>query len=109
MTVDLAQMSVINGLIKRQGQAITIINQAVQRSNGQRTKRHPESCDCFHCRNNRKWERRFEELHGEEMRAYYAPKEPRAGVSAGGLKEAGHYTFTSSENMLANRHFKRHR
>src|SRR6266567_2648931 len=95
MTVELAHIEVINGLIKRQGQAISIIAQAVARGKERPKKRHVEACECFTCRDNRKWEQRFDALYAEEMRAYYRPVEPRAGVSASGLKEASYYAFTS--------------
>ena len=107
MTVELAHIEIINGLIERQGQAINIVAQAVARGKEQRKKRHAESCECFTCRDNRKWEQRFDALYAEQMRAYYRPVEPRAGVSASGLKEASYYNFASPK-ALSKTQRKRH-
>ena len=109
MTVELAHVEIINEIKTGQGHAIPAFARAVERDTALRKRKHAESCDCFACRDNRKWNQRFEALHGAEMRAYYAPKEPQAGVSASGLEEAGHYTYTSSlgrSKILADRHLK---
>src|SRR5437660_9985595 len=97
MTIALTNVEIINDLKTAQRRA-----SASQRTEA-RHKKHADSCDCFRCRDNRKWEQRFEALHGHEMRAYYAPKEPRAGVSASGLKEAGNYTYTASGWLKSHR------
>jgi hypothetical protein len=47
--------------------------------------------ECPRCKDNARWEEIFERKFGEQMRAYYAPRPLRMGVSAEGLTEAAAY------------------
>jgi hypothetical protein len=49
--------------------------------------------NCAVCRDNARWERIFQEKHGQEERDYYSAERRTAGVSANALVEASVYAM----------------
>lgn len=94
MKLELATIEILIGLQEQPRNVVNVVAKTVERIREKRHAKHTKECDCPLCQNNRKWEQRFEELYGAEMRAYYAPRQPEPGVSACGLEEASHFSLT---------------
>ena len=61
-------------LLGQERQVIHLVPKPVEQPPPFPGSKHGASCECFSCRDNRKWEQRFEKRHGAAMRAYYGPR-----------------------------------
>ena len=72
--VKIAEVKTLSRLSLPQPKKIHLVPKPVERGHESTKLKHGPSCECFACRDNRKWEQRFEERYGASMRAYYGPR-----------------------------------